>query len=422
MANLSDIYTFGVAFITLILAIFWLLIFIDINREKKEENSKKQRKTVKLRTVAVLIPTLAEKEELRKTVNAALASDYPKKLFKVYVVLNKSSPSSTREIAYSVRSNRVKVIEAPMNGKAAVMNYALKKFVKEELLLILDADTLINKDLMYKLAVQFKGKGVGGVVSSVKVYKPRNILEYLQSYEYMLSIMARKAMSVLGGLMVAHGAGSMFSTKIIKKVGYFDEKNYTEDIEMGLRLLVNGYLVENAIDAVSYTIAPNTLKGLVKQRLRWFSGFFINVLKYRKKIMSTKYRVLGLIIVPISLVSISLGIVVVVGLVYYFVSLALYFYTLVLNTSLSYAFFSSFQFSVFSLNTIYITLITLTVIGLFSLFYSLRSANGRLDAFKDTLGILIYSIFYSFFLSFVWLASLIMLSVRRRGVGWGIPT
>ena len=421
MANLSDIYTFGVAFITLILAIFWLLIFIDINREKKEENSKKQRKTVKLRTVAVLIPTLAEKEELRKTVNAALASDYPKKLFKVYVVLNKSSPSSTREIAYSVRSNRVKVIEAPMNGKAAVMNYALKKFVKEELLLILDADTLINKDLMYKLAVQFKGKGVGGVVSSVKVYKPRNILEYLQSYEYMLSIMARKAMSVLGGLMVAHGAGSMFSTKIIKKVGYFDEKNYTEDIEMGLRLLVNGYLVENAIDAVSYTIAPNTLKGLVKQRLRWFSGFFINVLKYRKKIMSTKYRVLGLIIVPISLVSISLGIVVVVGLVYYFVSLAMYFYALVLNTSLSYV-FSSFQFSFFSLNTIYITLITLTVIGLFSLFYSLRSANGRLDAFKDTLGILIYSIFYSFFLSFVWLASLIMLSVRRRGVGWGIPT
>ena len=421
MANLSDIYTFGVAFITLILAIFWLLIFIDINREKKEENSKKQRKTVKLRTVAVLIPTLAEKEELRETINAALASGYPKKLFKVYVVLNKSSPSSTREIAYSVRSNRVKVIEAPMNGKAAVMNYALKKFVKEELLLILDADTLINKDLMYKLAVQFKSERVGGVVSSVKVYKPRNILEYLQSYEYMLSIMARKAMSVLGGLMVAHGAGSMFSTKIIKKVGYFDEKNYTEDIEMGLRLLVNGYLVENAIDAVSYTMVPNKLKGLLKQRLRWFSGFFINVLKYKKRIMSTKYRVLGLIIVPISLVSISLGIVVVVGLVYYFVSLAMYFYALVLNTSLSYV-FSSFQFSFFSLNTIYITLITLTVIGLFSLFYSLRSANGRLDAFKDTLGILIYSIFYSFFLSFVWLASLIMLSVRRRGVGWGIPT
>ena len=422
MVNPSDIYTFGIALITLVLAVFWFLIFIDINRARRGEETRKVKKTGKLKTVAVLIPTLAEREELRRTVNTALASDYPKKMFKVYVVLNKSSPSSTREIAYSMRSNRVKIIEAPMNGKAAVMNYALKNFIKEELLLILDADTLINGDLMYRLAIQFKSKRVGGVVSSVRVYRPRNALEYLQKYEYMLSVMARKAMSVLGGLMVAHGAGSMFSTAVIRKVGYFDEKNYTEDMEMGLRLLVNGYLVENSIEAVSYTIVPSTLKGLVKQRLRWFSGFFINIMKYRKRIMSTKYRVLGLVVVPMSLVSILLGIIVVVGLVYYFASLALYFYALAANTSLSYAFFLSFQFSVFSLNTIYITLIVLTVISLSSLFYSLRSVNGRLDAFKDTFGILIYSIFYSFFLSFVWLASLIMLSVRRRGVGWGIPT
>ncbi|MGC8516732.1 MAG: glycosyltransferase [Candidatus Acidifodinimicrobium sp.] len=422
MVNPSDIYTFGIALVTLILAVFWLLIFIDINNERKREGIQRTKKTGKLRTVAVLIPTLAEGEELRKTVNTALASDYPKELFKIYIVLNKSSPASTRSIAYMLRSSRVKVIEAPMNGKAAVMNYALKDFIREELLLVLDADTLINRDLMYKLVMQFKSKKVGGVVSSVKVYKPRNIIEYLQSYEYMLSIMARKAMSVLGGLMVAHGAGSMFSTDIIKKVGYFDEKNYTEDIEMGLRLLVNGYLVENAIDAVSYTIVPNTLKGLVKQRLRWFSGFFVNILKYRKRIMETKHRVLGLIIVPMSLVSISLGIVVVIGLVYYFASLGLYLYTLALNTSLPYALSSSFQLSPFSLNTIYMLLIVLTAIGLSSLFYSLRSVNGSLDAFKDTIGILIYSIFYSFFLSFVWLASLIMLLIRREAVGWGTPT
>ncbi|MEM0111937.1 MAG: glycosyltransferase family 2 protein, partial [Candidatus Parvarchaeota archaeon] len=223
MSNLSDLYTFGIAFIVLLLAVFWLLVFVDINRKKMEEEGKKAERRNELKTVAVLIPTLAEGEELRKTVSSVLDSDYPKSMFKVYIVLNKASPQYTREIAYSMRSRRVKVIEAPMNGKAAVMNYALKGFIEEELLLVLDADTLVAKDLMRRLVWPFKDRKVASVVSSVKVYKPRRIIEYLQKYEYLLSIMARKAMSVLGGLMVVHGAGSMFRVSALRKVGYFDQ-------------------------------------------------------------------------------------------------------------------------------------------------------------------------------------------------------
>lgn len=419
MSSLSDLYSLGVVSITLFLAVFWLLIFFDINMGRKRGETEKGEIS---RKVAVLIPTLAEGAELRKAVKTVMSSDYPKRMFRTYIVLNKSSPEYTRKIAYSMMGSRVKVIDAPMNGKAAVMNYALKNFVKEELLLVLDADTMVARDLIRRLVRPFKNRKVASVVSSVKVYRPKRVIERLQAYEYMFSIMARKAMSVLGGLMVVHGAGSMFRVSSIRKVGYFDPNNYTEDIEIGLRLLTSGYLVENDINSFSYTIVPNTIRGLVRQRFRWFSGFIINIIKYRKKIERGTYSILGRVIVPISLVSISLGVVVAAGLAYYFMSLAAYLYSVAANTSLYYALASAVQLSVFSLNTVYIAMIALAFVGLFSLFYSLRSINGRLDALKDTVGILIYSIFYSFFLSFIWLGSLAMLPVRRNGVGWSIPT
>ena len=410
MLSLSDLFTSSIVFVLLVLSIFWIFYFFDINHEiKKEEEN--ELKITEFPSVAVLIPAIYEGKRLRETIENVKQTSYPN--YNIYVVLNKSS---TKETVKAATAKGVKVIKAPFDGKARVMNYAIRNYINEKFLLVLDADTFIEKDLMTRLVYHFKNKKVAAVVSSVKVYKPKKVVEYLQYYEYLLSILARKALSKIGGLVIIHGAGSMFNTEILKKIGYFDDNNYSEDMEIGMRILTQGYRVESSVKAISYTVVPNTLRKLFKQRVRWFSGFFFNVLKYRKTALDSKRNDIWKIALPFMLVSIFLSFFVIIGITYTVVVFLLPAYGILSNTGLS--FFTSYflpQISFLTLDTrIFLELVG-AGIGIFSIIYSLLTIDHKFKAVKDFFGILGYMTFYSFFLSFVWLYSLSALGKFKAG-------
>ncbi|MCL4396840.1 glycosyltransferase family 2 protein [Candidatus Parvarchaeota archaeon] len=410
MLSLSDLFTSSIVFVLLVLSIFWIFYFFDINHEiKKEEEN--ELKIKEFPSVAVLIPAIYEGKRLRETIENVKQTSYPN--YNIYVVLNKSS---TKETVKAATAKGVKVIKAPFDGKARVMNYAIRNYINEKFLLVLDADTFIEKDLMTRLVYHFKNKKVAAVVSSVKVYKPKKVVEYLQYYEYLLSILARKALSKIGGLVIIHGAGSMFNTEILKKIGYFDDNNYSEDMEIGMRILTQGYRVESSVKAISYTVVPNTLRKLFKQRVRWFSGFFFNVLKYRKTALDSKRNDIWKIALPFMLVSIFLSFFVIIGITYTVVVFLLPAYGILSNTGLS--FFTSYflpQISFLTLDTrIFLELVG-AGIGIFSIIYSLLTIDHKFKAVKDFFGILGYMTFYSFFLSFVWLYSLSALGKFKAG-------
>ena len=410
MLSASDLFTASIVFVLLFLSIFWIFYFFDINHELKKE-SEKELQLKAYPSVAVLIPAIFEGKRLRETIDNVKQTDYPN--YNIYVVLNKSS---TKETVKSAKTSGVTVIPAPFDGKARVMNYAIKNYIDEDYLLVLDADTFIEKDLMTRLIYHFRNKKVAAVVSAVRVYQPKKIVEYLQYYEYLLSILARKALSKIGGLVIIHGAGSMFDTKILKKIGCFDENNYSEDMEIGMRILTNGYRVESSIKAVSYTIAPNTLKKLFTQRVRWFSGFFFNVIKYRKTALNSKKNDIWKIALPFMLVSIFLSFFVIIGLVYTAVIFLLPAYGVLANTNLS--FFMSYflpGLSFLSLNSKIFLELTGAAVGIFSILYSLKTIDHSFKAVQDFFGILAYMTFYSFFLSFVWLYSLSVLGKFKSG-------
>ncbi len=423
--SVTMLYTYGIIFVALLLTTYWLFLYFDI-RENGDINDLEKEKGSRFKPrIAVLIPTLNEGEILRKTVENVAACDYPVGKMSIYIVLNKGSKKPTRDIARSMHGKNVRIIDAPMNGKSKVMNYALKKYVKEQFILILDSDTLVDKELIRRLVVYFKDEKVGAVVSSVEVLNPRTFSEQMQRYEYLLSIIARKALSYLGGLLIVHGAGSMFRRTAMKDVGYFDEDNYSEDMEIGMHLLTKGYKVESSLNARSYTKAPDTLRALFVQRKRWFSGFFHNISKYRKVIFQKKYSSLGLLVVPFMLVSVFFSVFVVALLVYSFLSWAVPLYYLTVNTNFWNAVsvqLSSSTPTVYSINYLSVLSILSFIVAMFSVFFSLRVIDAKVSAIKDSFGILIYTIFYSFFLSFIWIYGLLIFAIKRRGEGWKTNT
>ncbi len=426
MSALLTVFGYAIVVVMLFLSFFWLFIYLDLGQKKRIEPRLKH-----YPTLAILIPAIYEGKLLKRSVESASRIDYPSSSYRIYVALNKSSTRETIETAKSLRGDNVYVVMCPMDGKSKVMNYVLRSRIREKLLLVLDADTVIAKDLPRKLAFYFGRKKVGCALAAVKVAAPKTIAEKVQKYEYLISILSRKALSYLNSLMLANGAGTMFRTSVVKKLGYFDEKdNPTEDLEIGLRILTSGYDIEMSPTAYSYTVVPPTFRSLFEQRKRWFSGFFYNIGKYRKELLTKENRGLGLFIVPLMLLSTFIGIAVLVSLSYnLFYPIALWAANesaLLANTSINY--FLSTQLTVqpgfflFSLSLGDIVTIMATIIGLSSIAYSVKYADDDESTAKDTAGIFMFLFFYLFFLSFIWLYAAIAYAVYRKGFSWRVNT
>jgi cellulose synthase/poly-beta-1,6-N-acetylglucosamine synthase-like glycosyltransferase len=415
---------FGYILLVLVtfLSVLWLLIFLEYS-----PNSKGSKRIRSYPSLAIVIPTIWEGKRLRKTVVSALRADYPRSKCTIYIALNKSATGETVRTAQSIDSDRVVVTQCPTNGKASVLNYMLKRVIKEDLLMVLDADSAISRDVIKRIVPYFDNEKVGGVVPALLVSNPNTPIAKLQRYEYLLSILSRKAFVESMDWIIVHGVGSTLRVSVVKKLGYFDDKaNPTEDLEMGLKMLTHDYKIENAVSAVSSTEVPSSLGGLFKQRTRWFYGFYYNVMKHRKAIFSKEHRKIGFMTIPIVLSSMVIGTVALAGLLYSAVFIVgkwiLYEFALVSNTSLNYAVSSQLTYRqgswIFSLNTDVIMTVIVTIIGLASMAYALRYSEAKVGAVRDTLGMVVYLALYTPFLLLIWLYASVNYVLGRNPVQW----
>ena len=404
----------------LLLVFFWLMIYFEISDTRRG-----RLKTNKIPLIAVIIPTLFEGKDLALSIKSVLKSDFPKNKIKIYVALNEATDTATKNVAYSFKDRGIRIVETHLNGKAAVMNYVLKHVIKKErFFLTLDADSVVDKNLMRRLLSDFKDEKTGVVTPSVAVYKPKRAVELIQRYDYLFSIVLRKAFSHVGNLLVAPGPGSMFRVSAVREIGYFDENNVTEDMEIAIRLLLCGYNVENRIDAFSYTIVPTSVSALLKQRVRWYSGFFFNMFKYRKKITNDKKN--GLIdknIMLLIFASVFLSMLALPLVAYYIYVEISYAYITIANVGvifLAYQLYSGVLSLLFSVDTLSFLSIMLLIFGAYSMFYAIKLVNRRINAVKDTLGVAIYVALFSYFLGLTWMYGFVNATVFRRGMMWKI--
>jgi cellulose synthase/poly-beta-1,6-N-acetylglucosamine synthase-like glycosyltransferase len=140
---------------------------------------------------------------------------------------------------------------------------------------------------------------VGAVAGNVKVGNQVNLLTRWQSIEYTSSQnFDRKAFSYLNGITVVPGAIGAFRKKAIEDAGGFTTDTLAEDCELTIRILRQGYLVENEDKAIALTESPETLKMFFKQRFRWSFGVMQTFWKNRDTLFNSKYKWLGWAAMP----------------------------------------------------------------------------------------------------------------------------
>ncbi|MHB8860333.1 MAG: glycosyltransferase family 2 protein [Minisyncoccota bacterium] len=261
-------------------------------------------------TVAVIVPCWNEATTIAATCESLLALDYPADKLEIILVNDGSTDATPAAMAPFAAYPQVRIIHKENGGKHTALNVGIAT-TDAEFIGCLDADSFVEPDALREIIPCFSREQVAAVTAAMSVHRPGNIIQHMQHAEYAFGITLRHTLASINGLYVTPGPFSFYRHSTLKKVGGFRHGYQTEDMEMALRLQQEGYEIENAPRARVYTKSPDTVLKLIKQRTRWTSGFLRNVLgEYRALIGDRRYGVLGMLVLPIAVVSVGSSILV----------------------------------------------------------------------------------------------------------------
>lgn len=166
-----------------------------------------------------------------------------------------------------------KAIRSPSRqSKPAAINTGLA-LCSGEIVLIIDADTVLVPGAVAAVLGYFSDPKVGGVNFHLQVRNERATLTtWFQAIEYSIAVSASKRIAdALGILPNVSGAAGAFRRTALEQVGGQDIE-VAEDAALAMKLRDAGWQLRFAPDAIARTTVPETTVSLLLQRLRWDSS------------------------------------------------------------------------------------------------------------------------------------------------------
>jgi len=190
---------------------------------------------------------------------------------------------------------KLKVVVKKNGGKADALNAGIN-YAKYPLFCAIDTDSLIEPDALYKLVQPFltskRTVASGGTLRLTNgstfergVLKhqalPTNWPALFQIIEYLRAfIVGRLGFDAHNAMLIISGAFGLFNKEAVVKIGGYNPKSIGEDMDLIVRLhryhQDRGlpYAIVQVPEAVCWTEAPETLKALKSQRVRWHRGLY----------------------------------------------------------------------------------------------------------------------------------------------------
>lgn len=295
--------------------------------------------------ITFVVPAFNERKDILHTVKNMLSLSYR---YKRVIIINDGSTDDTFEILktnFSLKAippsspeifvtSEIKnyyvsaifpellVIDKVNGGKADALNAGINACTSD-IVVCADADTLVDDQALNRLIRPFllhpdtvaAHASIGNVNGCtigenriIKVNFPKKLLLGFQVIDFMKGFLVeRLGVSWTKGTLVIPGNFGMFKLSTLIEIGGYDRSSIIEDTEIITRM--HKYYLDRKIpyritylpDIVAWTEAPETIKTLGKQRLRWYKGTTQNIWEYRSMWFNPKYRSIGLYICPMTI-------------------------------------------------------------------------------------------------------------------------
>lgn len=296
--------------------------------------------------ISLLVPAFNEEATIAASVRSLLQLSYPE--FEV-IVVNDDSKDRTLDVlirefslrpfpeAYRVRLKtqairavyqstdhpNLRVLDKANGGKADALN-AGANVARYPLLCCVDADSILQRDSLRRVVQPFledpRTVATGGTIRIangcevsggflVRAGLPRNLLALFQVIEYLRAFLfGRMGWSPLNALLIISGAFGLFHKETLISVGGYRPKTIGEDMELIVRLhrvlrqQGRKYRIVFVPDPVCWTQAPEDLRTLRNQRIRWQRGLSDSLMMNRALLFHPKGGAVGWLAFPFILV------------------------------------------------------------------------------------------------------------------------
>jgi cellulose synthase/poly-beta-1,6-N-acetylglucosamine synthase-like glycosyltransferase len=296
--------------------------------------------------ISLIVPAYNEQATIAASIRSLLQLNYPE--FEILVV-NDGSKDQTLEVlkkefslvpfpeAFRVRLKtkavqtvyqstvypELRVIDKQNGGKADALNAGINGS-RYPLFCGLDADSVLQRNSLQSIVRPFleepKTVACGGVIRIangcevsggflVHAGLPRNLLALFQIMEYLRAFLfGRLGWSPMNALMVISGAFGLFHKETVIKAGGYRTDTVGEDMELVVRLhkilRAEGapYRITFIPDPVCWTEAPEDLRTLKNQRVRWQRGLSDSLWMNRELLFNRQGGTVGWLAFPFMVV------------------------------------------------------------------------------------------------------------------------
>lgn len=283
----------------------------------------------------VVVPAHNEEAVIGHTIESLLNQDYS---HLAVLVMNDGSKDATSEIAHRYAAEHAGVVvvdrgsDIAGRGKGAVLNHAFEiiramvdgadpmlegRTAEDIIICITDADGQLERKTLATVAPYFADPRVGGLQIGVRIANSStNLLTRLQDIEFVgFSAFVQEARDWFGSVGLG-GNGQFTRLEALLSLGYAPwTECLTEDLDLGLSLVGNGWRIRFCPDAYVAQQAVTHLRPLFRQRTRWIQGHYqcwthLKSLRRSKRVaLHTRIDLMLYLVLVCFVVLVSLGMV-----------------------------------------------------------------------------------------------------------------
>ncbi|WP_321421411.1 response regulator [uncultured Methanobacterium sp.] len=252
---------------------------------------------VELPFTSILIPAHNEEFTIERCVRSLGELDYYKDGKRNYeiIVINDGSTDQTGPVLSTLKKEfdflRIVTRKAPRagKGKGYVLNDGVR-ICQGEVIAVFDADARLKPDFLNKIVPYLDDEDVAGVQARVRMYNAdRNLLTKMQEVEFSIFgnviLRARDVMDKSGFL---GGNGQLTRKKFVEDIEGWDGFAVTEDLNMSIKLILDGHKIRYCSEAVVWQEAVPQWKPFFRQRVRWATGNLETLFVYLTPIINAK--------------------------------------------------------------------------------------------------------------------------------------
>ncbi|NJN32004.1 MAG: glycosyltransferase family 2 protein [Synechococcales cyanobacterium RM1_1_8] len=235
-------------------------------------------------TVALMAAAKDEEAVIGRLVTDLCNLDYPRDRYEVWIIDDNSSDGTGEVLKQLQRDysqlNVFRRSPQATGGKSGALNQVIPR-TKADFIAIFDADARVPQNLLKATLPRFDDEKVGAVQVRKVTAKPLNsFLLRGQSVEMMLDGYFQQQRTAIGGLGELRGNGAFLRRSALVRCGGFNEETITDDLDLTLRLNLDGWDVAFSLQPGVGEEGVVNLKGLWHQRNRWAEGGYQRYLDY----------------------------------------------------------------------------------------------------------------------------------------------